>query len=181
MQDVKKAFRLNRHKKEKPEAWNIEDVKDRLHGLEELVAKDPTNVENVEQLKEQLERLEYLIARQKHKVMMEGEESSESGSSEEEEEGEEDDEEEDDSSRLENWVRPGIVVKVTAKNLGSKYHKKKGFVRELTDDFTAVVTMIESGSKVKLDQSFLETVIPGPGGKVAILNGPHRGETGVLR
>jgi DNA/RNA-binding protein KIN17 len=176
---VKKAFRI---KKQSPRvrrreedfelgSWNIEDVKDKMYSLEELVANDPDNMSNVEELKKQVERLEMLIEREKYKVMMEQEEDSSSS----------DEEVEEDARRTENWVRRGIVVKVMARNLGDKFYRQKGYVRELSDKFTAIVVMVDSGSKVKLDQSYLETVIPGIGKNVIVCNGRRRGLVGMLK
>lgn len=81
------------------------------------------------------------------------------------------------------WLKKGIVVKVVTKSLGEKYYKQKGFVKEVVGDdrMGAVVQMINSGSKVKLDQSHLETVVPGPDRPVLILVGKHRGKEAVLR
>lgn len=39
--------------------------------------------------------------------------------------------------------------------------------QEVIDKYTAVVKMIDSGDKLKLDQTHLETVIPAPG--IAVL------------
>lgn len=72
------------------------------------------------------------------------------------------------------WIRPDIVVKVVTKRLGEKYYKKKAIIREVQNKYTAIVKMIDSGDKLKLDQSHLETVIPAPGKQVVILNGPYR-------
>ena len=57
----------------------------------------------------------------------------------------------------------GIVVKVLHKKLGDNYYKKKGVITEVKDQFTAFVTMLDSGDKIKIDQSYLETVIPAIG------------------
>ncbi|KAM9245700.1 DNA/RNA-binding protein KIN17 isoform 2-T2 [Leptosomus discolor] len=51
---------------------------------------------------------------------------------------------------------------------------------EVIDKYTAVVKVIDSGDKLKLDQTHLETVIPAPGKKVMVLNGGYRGNEGVL-
>lgn len=40
--------------------------------------------------------------------------------------------------------------------------------------------MIDSGDKLKLDQNHIETVIPAPGKRVLILNGPYRDTEAVL-
>ncbi|KAJ8788866.1 hypothetical protein J1605_005162 [Eschrichtius robustus] len=73
-----------------------------------------------------------------------------------------------------------IVVKIITKKLGEKYHKKKGIVKEVIDNYTAVVKMIDSGDKLKLDQTHLETVIPAPGKRILVLNGGYRGNEGTL-
>ncbi|XP_036433154.1 DNA/RNA-binding protein KIN17 [Colossoma macropomum] len=84
------------------------------------------------------------------------------------------------SLRSENWIRPDIVVKVITKRLGDKYYKKKAVIREVQDKYTAVVKMIDSGDKLKLDQSHLETVIPAPGKRVVIVNGQYRDAEAIL-
>ncbi|XP_012497630.1 PREDICTED: DNA/RNA-binding protein KIN17 [Propithecus coquereli] len=73
-----------------------------------------------------------------------------------------------------------IIVKIITKKLGDKYHKKKGIVKEVIDKYTAVVKMIDSGDKLKLDQTHLETVIPAPGKRILVLNGGYRGNEGTL-
>uniref|UniRef100_A0A8C6KVN3 DNA/RNA-binding protein KIN17 n=1 Tax=Nothobranchius furzeri TaxID=105023 RepID=A0A8C6KVN3_NOTFU len=82
--------------------------------------------------------------------------------------------------RTDYWLQPNIVVKVVTKRLGEKYHKKKAVVTEVRDKYAAVVKMIDSGDKLKLDQNHLETVIPAPGKQVLILNGPYRDTEAVL-
>ncbi|XP_023321483.1 DNA/RNA-binding protein KIN17-like [Eurytemora carolleeae] len=79
------------------------------------------------------------------------------------------------------WLRKNIVVKIVAKSLGDKYYKKKGFIKELVDDYVGLVVVNDTGAKLKLDQEHLETVIPQVGRDVVILVGKHRGATAVLR
>ena len=54
-------------------------------------------------------------------------------------------------------------------------------MKEVIDKYTAVVVLISSGAKLKLDQTHLETVIPGLGKPVLILKGPYRGEEANLK
>merc|ERR1712178_434170 len=76
--------------------------------------------------------------------------------------------------RMSNWLTEGIVVKVINKSLqDGAYHKKKGVVTKLESKFVAIVKMNECGTKLRLDQQLLETVIPNPGGKTLILNGAY--------
>jgi len=79
------------------------------------------------------------------------------------------------------WIRKNIVVKVITKSLGDKYYKKKGYVKEVIDDFAALVVMNDTGAKVKLDQDHLETVVPQEGREVVILWGDNCGEVATLR
>ena len=39
-------------------------------------------------------------------------------------------------------------MKVVTKSLGDKYYKKKGWVKEVIDDFAALVVITETGAKV---------------------------------
>lgn len=84
------------------------------------------------------------------------------------------------SVRTDYWLQPNIIVKVITKRLGEKYHKKKAVIVEVREKYTAVVKIIDSGDKLKLDQNHLETVIPAPGKHVLILNGPYREMEAVL-
>lgn len=78
------------------------------------------------------------------------------------------------------WLTEGIVVKVITKSLGDEYHKQKGVIREVIDKYGAVVKLLDSGKKLKLDQKHLETVIPAIGKPVVIVNGAYRGELATL-
>ncbi|XP_030006739.1 DNA/RNA-binding protein KIN17 [Sphaeramia orbicularis] len=84
------------------------------------------------------------------------------------------------SVRTDYWLQPNIVVKVVTTRLGERYHKKKAVVMEVRDKYAGVVKMIDSGDKLKLDQNHVETVIPAPGKRVLILNGPYRDTEAVL-
>jgi DNA/RNA-binding protein KIN17 len=81
------------------------------------------------------------------------------------------------------WLRKGIVVKIITKSLGDKYYKQKGYVKEVVgeDKMAAIVVLTSSGTKIKLDQSHLETVIPAVGRTVLILSGPFIGKEAVLK
>jgi len=88
---------------------------------------------------------------------------------------------EESDPKFRSWLRKNIVVKVVTKSLGDKYYKKKGYVKEVIDDFAALVVLNETGAKVKLDQDHLETVVPQEGREVVILWGQYKGETAILR
>jgi len=80
----------------------------------------------------------------------------------------------------EKWIHKSIVVKVLNKKLGDSFYKQKGFIQK-TEDFMAVVKMIESGKRAKIDQEDLDTVIPSVGREVVILVGKYRGEVATLK
>ncbi|CAN8212795.1 unnamed protein product [Coccothraustes coccothraustes] len=89
-------------------------------------------------------------------------------------------EEEKRTSRKDYWLQPDIIVRIVTKKLAGKYHKRKAVVKEVIDKYTAIVRVIDSGDKLKLDQTHLETVIPAPGKRVLVLNGGYRGNEGIL-
>lgn len=82
--------------------------------------------------------------------------------------------------KLDYWLHTDIVVKIVTKRLGEKYYKKKGVIKEVQNKYTAIVKMVDSGDKLKLDQTHLETVIPAQGKRVLIVNGQYRGTEAVL-
>ncbi|BFZ08358.1 hypothetical protein BsWGS_11397 [Bradybaena similaris] len=83
-------------------------------------------------------------------------------------------------NRKDHWLCPDIVVKVMHKKLGEKYYKKKAVVKEVKDLYTGIIKMLDSGDRLKVDQTHVETVIPGIGKMVQVVNGAYRGEQAVL-
>lgn len=84
------------------------------------------------------------------------------------------------SNRKDYWITEGIVIKVMTKSLGEDFYKQKGVIVEVKNKYTAIVKLLDSGKKLKLDQEHLETVIPAVGRLVKIVNGAYRGETATL-
>ena len=57
------------------------------------------------------------------------------------------------ANRTDWWLQPGIVVKVINKKLkGGKYHKKKGVVENVKEQYVGEVCMIDTGHVLRLDQ-----------------------------
>lgn len=79
------------------------------------------------------------------------------------------------------WIVKDIIVKVVAKQLGSKYYKQKGVIRDVIDRYIAVVKLNECGTKLKVDQAQLETVVPSVGRKVLVVMGKYKGEIAELK
>lgn len=49
----------------------------------------------------------------------------------------------------------------------------------MKDKYTAEIE-VDTGDVIKIDQKYLETVIPKPGKEMLVVNGAYRGETTVL-
>ncbi|EZA47647.1 hypothetical protein DMN91_012371 [Ooceraea biroi] len=86
----------------------------------------------------------------------------------------------------EGWLKEGLTVKVTTKSLGDKYYKAKGIVQSVgKDGFVGKVKLKTpedvSGHVIRLDQEYLETVIPAIGKVVLILWGKHKGKTATVK
>ena len=85
-------------------------------------------------------------------------------------------------SRTDWWLQEGIVVKVVNKKLkDGKYHKKKGVVQKVRDQYIGEVRMVETRHVLRLDQQMLETVIPKEGGRVRVLQGSYREKDATVR
>lgn len=56
----------------------------------------------------------------------------------------------------------------------------QGVVEKVEDKYTGQLSM-NNGDIIKVDQAELETVLPGPGGRVMVVNGPYRGTRGTLQ
>ncbi|XP_022184994.1 DNA/RNA-binding protein KIN17 [Nilaparvata lugens] len=76
--------------------------------------------------------------------------------------------------RDDSWLSLNIVVKVMTQSLGDKYYKQKGYVKDIIDRYVAVIVMLDSNHKLKLDQEHLETVIPAIGKRVKLLKGKYK-------
>lgn len=90
------------------------------------------------------------------------------------------------SPATEGWLKQGLMVKVTTKSLGEKYYKAKGIVQTVDKDgFVGKVKLKTpeevSGHIIRLDQEYLETVIPTIGKEVLILWGKHRGRKAIVK
>lgn len=83
-------------------------------------------------------------------------------------------------NRKDNWITEGIIVKVMHEKLGEKFYRRKGQVEGVRDVYTAIVKMLDSGNVIKIDQAYLETVLPALGRPVLIVNGAYRGMKALL-
>jgi len=80
-----------------------------------------------------------------------------------------------------NWLIPGLIVKVMNKKVGDgSYYGKKGTVVGVADLYVGIIQMLDSNKKLRVDQAHLETVIPAIGSDIAIVIGEHQGKVGIL-
>ncbi|KZC13464.1 PREDICTED: DNA/RNA-binding protein KIN17 [Dufourea novaeangliae] len=90
-----------------------------------------------------------------------------------------------DEDNLEGWLREGLTVKIVTKSLGEKYYKAKGIVQSVEKKNFVGKVKLKSPEEVenhiiKIDQEYLETVIPAIGKEVIILWGKYKGKNGVV-
>jgi len=83
-------------------------------------------------------------------------------------------------NRKDYWLHEGIIVKVITSKLSEKYSKKKGIIIKVENRYQAIVKMIDTHDKIRIDQAHLETVIPAIGKKVLVVNGAYRGQEATL-
>ena len=78
------------------------------------------------------------------------------------------------------WIQENIIVKIIHPTLADgKYHKLKAVITEVAG-FQATVKLLDSKARLRLDQEYLETVLPALGGSVRILAGKHKGAIAKL-
>ncbi|CAG9539421.1 unnamed protein product [Cercopithifilaria johnstoni] len=82
-------------------------------------------------------------------------------------------------NRRDNWLHEGIIVKITTKKFGNDFYKAKGVIKQLVDDFTAILDV--KGCSLRVNQENLETVIPAVGRAMLVVNGAYRGTKAVLQ
>ncbi|KAL3989256.1 Domain of Kin17 curved DNA-binding family protein [Acanthocheilonema viteae] len=82
-------------------------------------------------------------------------------------------------NRRDSWLHEGIVVKIITKKFGNDFYKSKGVIKQLVDDFTAILDV--NGCSLKISQENVETVIPAVGREMLVVNGAYRGTKAVLQ
>ncbi len=86
----------------------------------------------------------------------------------------------DDKKAEDIWICRNIIVKVVSPALKEHgYFKKKGRIGKV-EGYEAEVEMLDSGDVVRVDQKELETVVPGVGKRVIVVQGQYKGCTGTL-
>jgi DNA/RNA-binding protein KIN17 len=76
------------------------------------------------------------------------------------------------------WIDKGLIVKIKDKSL-TDYLDKKGLIINIQSDYVAELKLSD-GKKLKIDQAYLEPVLPNLNNEVKILYGDQKHETGIL-
>ncbi|OAD52574.1 DNA/RNA-binding protein KIN17 [Eufriesea mexicana] len=90
-----------------------------------------------------------------------------------------------DDNNKEGWLREGLMVKIISKSLGDKYYKSKGIIQSVEKSNFVGKIKLKSPEEVenhviKIDQEYLETVIPAIGKQIVILWGKYKNMKGVV-
>lgn len=86
----------------------------------------------------------------------------------------------DRGHEVENWIAPGIIVKIWSEKMGERFHNKKGEIIKVENKFTALVELFKTKALIKIDQTQLETVVPAFGRAVLVVNGRWRSREAKL-
>lgn len=91
-----------------------------------------------------------------------------------------------DLPAIEGWLKKGLMVKIITKSLSDKYYKAKGVVQSVENDgFVAKVKLKTpeevNGHIIRIDQEYLETIIPAIGKEILILWGKHKGKVAIVK
>ncbi|XP_053996647.1 DNA/RNA-binding protein KIN17 [Hylaeus anthracinus] len=91
----------------------------------------------------------------------------------------------EDDNNLEGWLKENLTVKIITKSLGEKYYKAKGVIQSVENSNFVGKVKLKSPKEVenhviKIDQEYLESVIPAIGKEIMILWGKYKGMKGVV-
>ncbi|THD24798.1 Zinc finger protein RTS2 [Fasciola hepatica] len=86
----------------------------------------------------------------------------------------------DKRNRRDYWMTEGLEVKLVNKKLPDNIRLRHGAVVKMLDNYTAIVRVLNDGTKIKVDQEHVQTVIPPVSSTVLLVNGAYRGEYATL-
>mmetsp|Transcript_14895 Transcript_14895/g.36013 ORF Transcript_14895/g.36013 Transcript_14895/m.36013 type:complete len:489 (-) Transcript_14895:1573-3039(-) len=79
------------------------------------------------------------------------------------------------------WLYPGIRVRIVSKSfLGGRHYLKKAVVADVLSPRECVLELEGGEALSNVPQRALETALPKRGGRIAILQGPFRGQRGKM-
>ncbi|KAG5451016.1 CAMK protein kinase [Clonorchis sinensis] len=86
----------------------------------------------------------------------------------------------DKRNRRDYWLTEGIEVKLVNRKLPEDVRLRHAAVVKMLDNYTAIVRVLRDGTKIKVDQEHVQTVVPPPSSTVMVVNGAYRGEYATL-
>ncbi|OON19477.1 hypothetical protein X801_04655, partial [Opisthorchis viverrini] len=86
----------------------------------------------------------------------------------------------DKRNRRDYWLTEGIEVKLINRKLPEDVRLRHAAVVKMLDNYTAIVRVLRDGTKIKVDQEHVQTVVPPPSSTVMVVNGAYRGEYATL-
>jgi len=80
------------------------------------------------------------------------------------------------------WIKKDLIVRIKDANLAEGlYFDAKSLIIKVYDEFLAEVKVIDTETILRIDQEFLQPVIPKINSVVEILYGQNKGEIGILK
>jgi len=80
------------------------------------------------------------------------------------------------------WIKKNLLVRIKDRNLSNgEYYDLKGLIQNVFDSYLAEVKILETNIVLRIDQEFLEPIIPKLNSHVEILYGKNKGKIGILK
>lgn len=80
------------------------------------------------------------------------------------------------------WIQKNLIVRIKDANLAQGlYHDAKAFIIKVYDEYLAELKISDTEIILRVDQEFLEPVIPKVNSVVQILYGTNKGKVGILK
>ncbi|KAF8563508.1 hypothetical protein P879_05094 [Paragonimus westermani] len=86
----------------------------------------------------------------------------------------------DKRNRRDYWMTEGLEVKLVNRKLPDSIRLRHAAIIKTLDNYTAIVEVLNDGTKIKVDQDHVQTVIPSVSSTVLVINGAYRGEYATL-
>ncbi|CAH8608996.1 unnamed protein product [Dicrocoelium dendriticum] len=86
----------------------------------------------------------------------------------------------DKRNRKDYWMSEGLEVKLVYRKLPDGIRLRHAVVEKMLDNYTAIVRVLKDGTRIKVDQDHVQTVIPPTSSTLLVVNGAYRGEYATL-
>lgn len=80
------------------------------------------------------------------------------------------------------WIKKDLIVRIKDNNLsGGEYYDMKALIIKVFDGFLAEIKLLETKTILRIDQEYLQPIIPKINSPVEILYGKNKGQIGILK